>query len=168
MKGFAAYGGLSSQASSGKFTSGSSDGDTFQIKGSGISGGGDFQLPLSDNFSLNFILMSSSESASSSQVKVTNTGHGMLGVEGRLWFDTVFAGLHVANYSEVVLDNESGGSKASSGAGLGLGVTAGWQKPDSGFFVMGQYDSANLTFSNAKAHLLGFRAQAGYRWKMGT
>jgi len=162
-QGFGLYGGMASYGSSGKITKGAFDGETYNISSSGLSFGGDYQLPVSDNVSLNFLFMTSSEGASSSKLDIDGATHGLLGVEGRYWFGDYFAGAHVGSYTETLTSSKAG-SSSTSGSGFGAGASIGWAKPDSGLFVMGQYDNATIEYSDAKSNLSGLRAQVGYRW----
>lgn len=126
---------------------------------SGLSLGLDYQFALSDKFSISPFLMTSGESTSVSGV---NAGHGILGVQLRYWVGDMFFGGHLGGYSEVL----TSGSMSLSGSGGGAGLVAGWEKPDGGLYVMGQLDSATLTwdrFSDTK--LSAFRLSVGYRWK---
>jgi hypothetical protein len=163
-QGFGLYGGIANHSSQGKFTEGPLDGESFSIASSGISIGGDYQLPVGDNVSINFLFMSSSEGASSSELDIDAAGHGLLGLEGRYWFGDTFAGVHVGRYSEALVSTKGGSTSSTGGAGTGFGVSVGWAKPDSGLFVVGQYDSATIAYSDAESKLTGFRAQVGYRW----
>lgn len=129
---------------------------------SGLSLGMDYQFALSDNFSISPFLMTSSES--SSNVPGTTVGHGILGGQLRYWAGDMFFGGHLGSYSEVLV---SGGSSLS-GTGGGAGLVAGWEQPDGGLYVMGQVDSAKVTYpalSNAEIKFSAFRLSVGYRWK---
>ncbi|MBI3993068.1 MAG: hypothetical protein HY342_07325 [Candidatus Lambdaproteobacteria bacterium] len=160
--GFAVFGGFASHNSSGKITKGALTGQTFSLSSSGLSIGGDYQFALSDAVSLNLLLASSSESVSSDELAVDTTGHGILGVEGRLWFNELFIGAHFGNYSEVLIESSSGLSVSLSG--FGTGFIVGWESPE-GLFLSGQVDQAALTAADAEADLSGVRVQIGYRWK---
>lgn len=98
---------------------------------SGLSIGLDYQFSLSDKFSINPFLMSSSET--SSNVSNVSLGHGIVGAQLRYWNEDVFFGGHIANYSEVL----NGGGFSLSGTGIGSGLVAGWEKPDSSFIPYG-------------------------------
>ena len=132
-------------------------------KTSGLSIGMDYQFSLSNNFSISPFLMSSSETASN----VSNNdavGHGILGGQIRYWVGDVFIGAHLGRYSEALII----GNTLFSGAGGGTGLVAGWEAPDSGVYVMGQFDSANVTYptsSNANINFTALRLSLGYRWK---
>jgi len=129
---------------------------------SGLSLGMDYQFALSDKFSLSPFLMTSSES--SSNVSGVAVGHGILGAQLRYWAGDMFFGGHLGSYSEVLV---SGGTSVS-GTGGGSGLVAGWEKPDGGLYVMGQFDSAKVTYSslgNSDIKFTAFRLSVGYRWK---
>ncbi len=163
-QGFGLFGGIASHTSNVEITKGLLDGTKVNVASSGLSIGVDYQLPVADAVSINFFLMSSSETASGDQnFKADSAGHGILGVEGRYWFDALFVGAHVGSYSEVFTSTKSGSSTSTAGGGFGFGVSAGWTN-EAGLFVMGQYDKANIAYSDAKADLTGLRVQVGYRW----
>lgn len=132
---------------------------------SGVSIGFDYQFALSNNFSINPFLMASGESAS---IYGGDTNHSILGLQLRYWAENIFFGGHLGSYKEdssiVAID---GFSLPISGSGGGAGLVAGWEKPDGGLYVMGQLDSATLTWPafNANTKLSAFRLSAGYRWK---
>lgn len=130
-------------------------------KTSGLNLGLDYQFALSNNFSINPFLMSSSETFSNSSG--TTLGHGILGVQARYWMSDVFVGAHVGSYSEVVANS----GVSISGSGVGVGLVAGWEKPDGGLYVMGQYDSATVNYASLAIDqkFTGFRLSVGYRWK---
>jgi hypothetical protein len=129
---------------------------------SGLSIGVDYQVALSNVFSINPFLMTSSESASNASASDISIGHGLLGIQLRYWAGDLFFGGHLASYSEVfTLDGFS-----VSGTGGGAGLVAGWEKPDGGLYAMGQLDSATVKYStNATVPLSAFRLSIGYRWK---
>ena len=128
---------------------------------SGLSLGLDYQFALSNNFSISPFLMSSSESVKN--VSGMTAGHGILGAQLRYWAGDVFVGAHLGSYSEVFV---SGGTTIYSGSGGGAGLVAGWEKPDGGLYVMGQFDSATIsTPGYLDNKIAGFRLSAGYRWK---
>jgi Outer membrane protein beta-barrel domain len=129
---------------------------------SGLSLGMDYQFALSDKFSISPFLMTSSES--SSNVSGTTVGHGILGAQLRYWAGDMFFGGHLGSYSEVL----SNGGTSVSGSGGGAGLVAGWEMPDGGWYVMGQVDSAKVTYttlSNTDIKFSAFRLSVGYRWK---
>lgn len=126
---------------------------------SGLSLGLDYQFALSNNFSINPFLMSSSESVQG--FSTVTAGHGILGAQLRYWAGDIFIGAHVGSYSEVFAS--SGTSLTATGSGSGLVI--GWEKPDGGLYVMGQLDKANVTNSGVTVPITGVRLSAGYRWK---
>ena len=126
---------------------------------SGLSLGLDYQFALSDKISISPFLMTSSET--SSNVSGTTIGHGILGVQLRYWAGDMFFGGHLGGYSEVI----TSGSVSLSGSGGGAGLVAGWEKPDGGLYVMGQLDSAEISYSGANIPISAFRLSVGYRWK---
>ncbi|MGB9092794.1 MAG: hypothetical protein WCB93_01620 [Gallionella sp.] len=130
---------------------------------SGLSLGLDYQFALSDKLSINPFLMTSGESTSISGVTAS---HGILGVQLRYWAGDAFFGGHLGAYSEVLTATSGPLSISSRGSGGGAGLVAGWEKPNGGFYVMGQLDSATLKYSGyADTKLSAFRLSVGYRWK---
>jgi len=130
---------------------------------SGLSVGLDYQFAISDKFSISPFLMSSAESTSNSAV---SAGHGIFGVQLRYWAGDVFFGGHLAMYSEVLTASSGSLSASVSGSGGGAGLVAGWENPNGGIYVMGQYDSATLAYSGfSDSKLSAFRLSVGYRWK---
>jgi hypothetical protein len=127
-----------------------------------LSIGVDYQIALGDSFSVNPFLMSSSESTSGDLQSDIKAGHGILGLGVRFWPGDLFVGAHFGRYSEA-LSGGSGGSLSANGGGFGLSV--GWESPDGGLFVMGQYDSFSLSYDDADIDEKGVRLQVGYRWK---
>ncbi len=134
-------------------------------QGNGVSIGVDYQIALSDSFSLNPFIMGSGENASGAVTPGTNSSHGILGLQLRYWMDNVFIGGHLGIYDETLslkTGNVTTGTTVSGGGG---GLVAGWEKPDGGLFFMGQLDSANLKYQTYTSKLSGFRISIGYRWK---
>jgi len=133
----------------------------------GNSYGMDVQIPVSDKLSINPFLMMSSEftNVNIPDSKVS-ANHMILGVQLRYWVNNIFFGGHVGRYVESI--EISSGPKLSyvSGGGWGLGLVAGWESPNSGWYMMGQVDSAVLKYlSPPDNKLSGFRLSVGYRWK---
>jgi hypothetical protein len=127
---------------------------------SGLSIGLDYQFALSDKFSISPFLMSSGET--NRNVSGTTVGHGILGAQLRYWAGDMFLGGHLGRYSEVITN----GGISLSGSGGGSGLVAGWEKPDGGLYVMGQYDSAKVKYSGlTDIKFTAFRFSVGYRWK---
>ena len=127
---------------------------------SGLSLGIDYQFALSDKWSISPFLMTSGESVKN--VSDVTAGHGILGAQLRYWAGSVFFGGHVGSYSEVLREN----SVSLNGSGGGAGLVAGWEKPDGGLYVMGQFDSATVAYSGlADVKFTAFRLSGGYRWK---
>ena len=106
---------------------------------SGLSLGMDYQFALPANFSISPFLMTSSETISG--VSGTTAGHGILGGQLRYWAGDVFVGAHLGSYSEVFVS----GNTSTAFTGGGAGLVAGWEQPDGGLYVMGQYDSAKVS-----------------------
>ncbi len=131
----------------------------------GLSLGLDYQIALSDSFSLNPFLMTSGENTSGAVAAGTNAAHGMLGLQLRYWINDVFIGGHLASYSEVLSITNANVITSTSANGGGVGLAAGWENPNGGLFVMGQLDSANLKYPASTSKLSGFRLSIGYRWK---
>ncbi len=127
---------------------------------SGLSLGLDYQFALSNNFSLSPFLMSSSES--NKNLPGDTVGHGIFGGQLRYWAGDMFFGGHLGNYSEVI---QSGGVTVLSGTGGGAGLVTGWEQPDGGLYVMGQFDSATIKYSGGNIPISAFRLSVGYRWK---
>jgi hypothetical protein len=160
--GFAVFGGMASHSADGKGTLPPITGVPFSYSSSGVSIGIDYQVALGDSLTLNPFLMSSSESTSGDLNSGVTAGHGILGLGVRYWPGDFFLGAQIGNYSEV-LSGDTGGSLSASGGGFGL--SAGWESPTGGLFVVGQYDSFSLSYSDADIDETGFRLQIGYRWK---
>lgn len=138
---------------------------TGNYQSTGVSLGLDYQFAVSDSLSLNPFLMTSGETVSGSVAAGTMAGHGMLGLQLRYWIDNAFIGAHLAGYSEVLSNTTGNVTTSTSAHGGGLGLTAGWEKPDGGLFVVGQLDSANLKYPTSTSKMSGFRLSMGYRWK---
>jgi len=130
---------------------------------SGLSLGLDYQIALSNQFSISPFLMSSGETVN---VSGGTVGHGILGLQLRYWVGDIFFGGHVGGYSEVRTYTTGPFSISASGSGGGAGLVAGWENPDGGLYVMGQVDSATIKYEGSSdTKLSGFRLSAGYRWK---
>lgn len=131
------------------------------IGSSGTSLGVDYQWAMSDVFSVNLFLHSSSETYDT-PFGLTG-GHGAFGVGIRIWpSDTLFVGAHIGNYSEVITD----GFFTISGAGGGGGVTLGLEF-DNGWFLALQHDEATIEYSDpfiAPTDIATNRFHIGYRW----
>ncbi len=141
---------------------------TGNYQSTGVSLGLDYQFAVSDSLSLNPFLMTSGETVSGNAANFaagTNAGHGMLGLQLRYWIDNAFLGAHLASYSEVLSNTVGNVTTSTSAHGGGLGLAAGWEKPDGGLFVVGQLDSSNLKYSTSTSKMSGFRLSMGYRWK---
>jgi len=127
-------------------------------KTSGVSLGLDYQFALSDKFSINPFLMTSSESVQG--FSTITASHGILGAQLRYWLGDIFIGAHVGSYSEVF--SSSGTSLTASGTGSGL--VAGWEQSKGGYYLMGQVDNANVTNSGVTVPISAVRLSLGYRW----
>lgn len=134
-------------------------------QGTGVSIGIDYQIAVSDSFSINPFLMSSAENTSGNVTAGTKSAHGILGLQLRYWINDMFIGGHLASYSEVLSNTTGNITTSTSVNGGGLGLVAGWEDPNGGLFVMGQLDSANLKYPATTNKLSGFRLSLGYRWK---
>jgi hypothetical protein len=88
---------------------------------SGLSLGVDYQVALSNMFSISPFLMTSSETASNASSSGLAIGHGLLGIQLRYWVGDLFVGGHLASYSEVF----TSGGLSLSGSGGGAGLVAG-------------------------------------------
>ena len=139
-------------------------GNPYTYSSSGLSIGIDYQIAMSQNISLNPFLMSSGESTTGSLPSGTTAGHGIFGLQLRYWMNDVYVGGHIASYSEV-LANSGNNSTSASGTGGGGGIVVGWEPSNSKWYLMGQYDSANVKYSDANVKLTGTRISIGYRWK---
>ncbi len=156
--GWGLYGGLATHRLDGKLW----DSTPLSYTSTGLSIGVDYQYALSPEFSLNPFLVSSSESTSGDTASGVTAGHGILGLEGRYWFENnMFIGVHLGSYSEVLSNDWS----VSSGNGFGFGMTVGWESPTDGLFLMGQLDSCRISYSDANLDMTGVRLSIGYRWK---
>ena len=127
----------------------------------GSSIGVDYQWSMSDAFTLNLALHSSAETFPS--IPGVDVGHGAIIFGGRLWFgDTVFIGLHIGSYSEVL----SSGPIQINGAGGGSGFEAGVEF-DQGFFIGFSVDSATVEYDLIGAlptDITTTRLHLGYRF----
>lgn len=124
----------------------------------GMSLGVDYQLIMSDRWTLNPFVMSSAETSSESGVEL---GHVIIGVQGRYWFNDFFVGGQVGNYSEVrTIFNTT-----SVARGFGAGLVVGWEDPISKVSVTAQIDKTTVKYSNADVAISGFRLNMGYRWE---
>jgi len=130
---------------------------------SGIGIGFDYQFALGPNFSINPFLLSSGESTSGTLLPGVTAGHGILGLQLRYWVGDMFFGGHFGSYSEMLNDPVTGTTSNASGNGGGLVV--GWENPQGGMFITGQYDSATVNYVDASVKLTGYRMSIGYRWK---
>src|ERR1019366_9251931 len=139
-------------------------GDAYSYSSTGISLGMDYQIAISPNVSINPFLMSSSESTTGDLVSGTTAGHAIMGLQLRYWINDIFVGGHIARYSEVLL-NSANNPSSTSGSGNGGGIVIGWEPCDSKGYLMGQYDSAKINYSDANVNLTGIRISVGYRWK---
>lgn len=161
--GFSVNAGLISSSTSTTITSGFFNGLSYSYSGSGLSLGVDYQIALSNHFSLNPFLMTSGEAVSGLGSNISG-GHGILGLQARFWFaQGIFAGGHIGSYSEVLNDNNYNLQTTASGPGVGL--IAGWEDPNSGLYVFGQVDSAKLNYADTDTKLTDIRLSIGYRWK---
>lgn len=128
-------------------------------KGSSTSGfnfGADYQIALSNTLSINPFLMFSAES--NRDTPGVTIRHDIAGLQLRYWAGDYFFGGHLGRYSEVI----SNASSSLSGSSGGAGLVVGWERPDNGWYVMGQFDSST-GYSNVKVNALRFGV--GYRWK---
>ena len=155
--------GSASHDNTGKFTEGSFKGLEFDYTSSGLSLAIDYQFTLNDAFSLNILYQASSETVDSKDLSATDAGHGIVGLQLRLWFDALFVGGHVGSYSEVLTFEDALGEEQSiSGSGTGYGAVVGIEG-DGGLFLTGQVDFATIQYADAETDLMGTRI--GYRWR---
>ena len=154
------YAGLAGHTSKGRFTRGPTAGEGFKIDSAGISVGVDYQFVFRERYSVNLFFLSSAQRAYDNAFEADLAGHGIIGVQGRYWWEGFYIGLQAGRYTEVLTGEDD---KTDTGAGYGAGIGAGW-KADNGFFVSGQYDGATLEYDNAKGDLRGLRLHLGYRW----
>ena len=145
-------------------------GATYSYSSSGLSVGMDYQIALFKNFSINPMLMSSGEDVSGTNQASNAGGHAILGLQLRYWMDDFFIGGQVGKYGEVLSSSTStgGGTTTTTDTavgGSGRGVVVGWAPSKSKWFVMGQFDTADLDNASTKVKFTGTRASIGYRWK---
>lgn len=157
-QGLALYGGIASHTMSGTITGGTS----IEASSSGLSLGLDYQLPVTEDISINFFLLSSSESYSSTpSAGWSSSGHAIFGVQTRFWIDEYFVGGHLGSYTEVVTD--ATGSFSSGGNGSGFGITGGWENAN-GLSITAQYDMATISYSDVEFDMTGIRVHVGWRF----
>lgn len=130
---------------------------------SGMSYGIDYLFLVAPDISLSPFLMLSSETGGGDLKDGTSVGHGILGMQGRYWMgpsSDFFIGAHIGSYSEALSNGDT-----TSASGTGFGISAGWESSDIPLFVMGQYDTAQVKYSDMKGDITGFRLSIGFRWK---
>lgn len=155
-QGFGLFGGTASHERS--------SGGTSLLGSSGLSIGVDYQIPISEFVSFNPFLESSAESVESCDG--CTAGHGILGLQLRVWLGDVFIGGHVGNYSEVITIDTGFGTFDFTGSGTGAGAVIGWEGSDGGLFLALQVDSATISYDfAADTDLTSTRLHIGYRWK---
>jgi hypothetical protein len=145
-------------------------GVAYSYSSSGLSVGMDYQFAVSKSFSINPLLMSSGEDAIGTTLQTgTVAGHGFLGLQLRYWLDNFFIGGHVGKYVELLsvatTVNGSTTTTDTVGSGSGRGIVIGWEPSSSKWFVMGQVDSASISYLSADVKQTGARISVGYRWK---
>jgi hypothetical protein len=146
-------------------------GATYSYSSSGMSLGIDYQIPVFKSFSINPMLMSSSEDVSGATLQPgLSGGHAILGLQLRYWLADFFIGGQVGVYSEALIassNNNSGTTTTTdtSAVGSGRGLVIGWEPSKSKWFVMGQVDTADLNNTSTKVKFTGTRVSLGYRWK---
>lgn len=167
--GFSINGGLISTTTNQTISTGFFAGQTFTYNGGGLSLGLDYQVAINDQFSINPFLMTSIESVSVNNVTYNNlsANHGILGVQFRYWpaGGGAYVGGQIGSYSEQINYTFNNTTYHSNASGGGLGLVAGWENPNGGFYVQGQVDSAKLGYSNTDTKLTSARLSIGYRWK---
>lgn len=145
-------------------------GTAYSYSSTGLSTGIDYQFAVSKSFSINPLMMSSGEDFSGTTLQSGTTGgHGLIGVQLRYWLDDFFIGGHVAKYVELlsVASTVNGSTTTTDtvGSGSGRGLVIGWEPSGSKWFVMGQVDSASISYLSADVKQTGARISVGYRWK---
>lgn len=172
--GFGLNAGMTSNRMNGTTIPGSA---TYSYSSSGLSLGVDYQLAVSDSFSINPIfIISAGESLTSTLQAGTvfsgvqppdSAGHGIFGLQLRYWIDDVFIGGHVGSYAEFLssINANTNTTTDTVGEGMGRGLVVGWEPSKSKWFVMGQVDTANIAYLAANVKLTGARLSIGYRWK---
>ncbi len=138
---------------------------TGNYQSSGLSLGLDYQIGVSDSFSINPFIMTSGENTSGALTPGTKATHDMFGLQFRYWIGDVFLGAHLAAHTEVLSYTVGNVTTSTSVSGGGLGLVAGWENPNGRMFVVGQLDSANLKYPTSTDKLSSFRLSIGYRWK---
>lgn len=160
--GLAVYGGVAVHDSSGEFTEPPFLGQTFDIDGSGLSLGLDYMFSVNRHFSVHVALQSSSQNADSDVLDVDTMGHGVFGLQARVWFRDFYIGAMGGRYSEVVSGDGSG--DLSGGYGNGGSLLFGVETRQ-GFLVGAQFDRATVEYSDAEADVDGFRLHVGWRFR---
>ncbi len=162
--GWAVFGGLAYNTSTGKYTEGANAGQTFGTGSAGLSVAGDYQFVLDAKMSIVAFLAGSSESASSGELRIDTARHSVIGAQFRYWMDELYAGAHIGTYTEVLVDSDTNNSAGASG--FGAGVTLGYETGN-GYIVSGQIDQASLNSVDAALTLFAIRLHIGYRWRGG-
>lgn len=128
----------------------------------GLSLGLDYQVALGERFSINPFLQSSAEGTSGDLASGVTAGHGVLGLELRVWPSSLFLGAHAARYTEVL--TSSGGTASISASGNGTGASLGWEG-DNGLSIVLQADTFKLAYSDSNIDVNAVRVHVGYRWR---
>ncbi len=160
--GISVNGGLVSSSTTTTVTAGLFRGLAYSYTGSGLSLGVDYQFALNEHLSFNPFLMTSGEGISGIGNNVSGN-HGILGLQLRYWLGDAFFGGHLGSYSETLTNYNFNLSTRASGGGAGL--VAGWENPNGGLYVLAQFDSAKLNYTNTDTKLKDVRLSVGYRWK---
>lgn len=152
-------------------------GTAYSYSSFGLSIGMDYQIALSDSFSISPMLIVSAEESLTSTLQAgtifsgpqppNSAGHGILGLQFRYWIDDMFIGGHVGSYTEFLsnINPNTNTTTDTIGEGVGRGLVVGWEPSKSKWFLMGQIDTANIDYTSAKVKLTGTRVSVGYRWK---
>lgn len=140
-----------------EYTDGSK-GDGYSSHGMNI--GLDFQIPVNQGFSWNPFYALSLEN-SDELPQEPSVRNGILGLEARAWYRTMFVGAHLGLYRQVV----EGETYEEEGTGLGWGFSLGVQGPGN-LYTMGMLTrSEGLgVWQGSNVDLTGLRFRIGYRF----
>lgn len=159
--GFSIFGGTARHVTKDK------GGSLFNYTSEGVSAGFDYQFALGEYFSINLFVMSTEENfkgASFPEGSIDSGGHGIIGLQGRLWFGNYYLGAHAGSYNQRLSIN--GMERQTRGEFFnGYGLATGYRIGESGFYLGGQIDRANLLFAGfTEVQVTGARLHFGHRW----